>query len=603
MGIKNRLSLCLALVLLCAPLRAQWYGSLDFSGGYGAIGGNDVTDEGKPMVHALAQGEFLIGKKMGNVIWESTLKGKWEPKTTDNARLSLKKENVTAVQKAATTKPLTLSLKQDFKWTLTPARQYNAWILYGYVNDQAYNHSLNISGTDETNGKLAYYYEVPSRNDHRVETGFKSSREFDGGRKILGGAFKVQAVNSRRYNTWTAFKTKEEGNAASRVDLGDGINGYVWKYRITPNSTDVYFDGDIHLKMKLVDSDLSLSVTPGARLSTQYSLDRNSGATRINFTTDEAEEQWKDSTSLRETFHFLSVKAESFLVADFRWNKVDAHIDMATQVYGRRLNNETTAQPFKIKGVYPVGKANIRWTISPRHSLNFKNEMTVAHPDFLKVCWYDRTSGYIDQLYRGNENLRSPHTILLGLEYGLKAGRFVAKTGVAYKQALDEIDKTWAFEEIDGRQYKVFRWINSADCRSLGLSQSIGWRGKAITANVEVNYNLSRRIGLSAGAVKDSRDWQVKGDVMALLGKGWSLDINGRYRSKQATFYSSTKAQGELNASIIKDFKNVTLYLEGRDLLDQPTETKFESEELQEYWIEVVRRNRSMVILGVKWKF
>lgn len=32
----------------------------------------------------------------------------------------------------------------------------------------------------------------------------------------------------------------------------------------------------------------------------------------------------------------------------------------------------------------------------------------------------------------------------------------------------------------------------------------------------------------------------------------------------------------------IKDFKNVTLYLEGRDLLDQPTETKFESEELQE---------------------
>ena len=90
---------------------------------------------------------------------------------------------------------------------------------------------------------------------------------------------------------------------------------------------------------------------------------------------------------------------------------------------------------------------------------------------------------------------------------------------------------------------------------------------------------------------------------MALLGKGWSLDINGRYRSKQATFYSSTKAQGELNARIIKDFKNVTLYLEGRDLLDQPTETKFESEELQEYWIEVVRRNRSMVILGVKWKF
>ena len=38
-------------------------------------------------------------------------------------------------------------------------------------------------------------------------------------------------------------------------------------------------------------------------------------------------------------------------------------------------------------------------------------------------------------------------------------------------------------------------------------------------------------------------------------------------------------------------------------LLDQPRETSFESEELQEYWIEEVRSNRRLYVIGIKWKF
>ena len=59
----------------------------------------------------------------------------------------------------------------------------------------------------------------------------------------------------------------------------------------------------------------------------------------------------------------------------------------------------------------------------------------------------------------------------------------------------------------------------------------------------------------------------------------------------------------KLNAHIQKDFKHVTLYLEGRDLLDQPMETSFLSEELQEFWVEEVRSNRRIFILGAKWNF
>lgn len=40
-----------------------------------------------------------------------------------------------------------------------------------------------------------------------------------------------------------------------------------------------------------------------------------------------------------------------------------------------------------------------------------------------------------------------------------------------------------------------------------------------------------------------------------------------------------------------------------RHILDTPRETSFESDELQEYWVEEVRSNRRIFILGLKWKF
>ena len=81
------------------------------------------------------------------------------------------------------------------------------------------------------------------------------------------------------------------------------------------------------------------------------------------------------------------------------------------------------------------------------------------------------------------------------------------------------------------------------------------------------------------------------------------MGVNAKYQSKVATFFTIFKEYCELNANIQKEFKHFTLYLEGRDLLDQPAETSFESEELQEFWVEEVRSNRRIFVLGARWKF
>ena len=591
--------ICFVLLLSCAPLRAQWSGSVDIAGGLGGMEGSVVNDDA-PMFHGLLEGAFRLNYNTEKFSWTARVYESWEPNTTDNARLQYKNEQVSIVYKAATTKPLTTGLRSDFLWTPSANRNISLWVLYEYTNDRARNHTLNFDGDVEEMQKFSYYYELPVLDGQKLATGLQTFRSYNSGRNILQSSLTFQTIHSDKVNTWTVFKAGEGVEGGTTYDIED-IEGHVWRYRISPNSTDFDFDGDIHVQNTLIDGEVQLKLTPGARLSVRHALDHNSGATQV-ITPDE-EEIWVDSASLRENFNFLSFKGEPFLALDFRWKNLEAHADYGCQVYGRRLNDDTHYQPLRIKGFYPVGNANIKWNINPRHSLNLTHMMSVTHPDYIKVCWYDRTAGYLDQLYRGNEWLLSPQTRRYGLEYEFKKNRFVTQTTVSYTRVIDEIEQTWTNEEIGGREYKVFKWLNMADSRTVGIAEKLGWHGEIITANLGVSYNQSRRKAKADGAIKDSYYWTLMGDISANLGKGWSVGADAHYRSNVATFFTLFKEYCQLNVHVRKDFNRFSLYLEGRDLLDQERETTFESAETQEFWVEEVRANLRLFVIGASWRF
>lgn len=83
----NRFPLILALLLCCAPLSAQWSGSVDLSGGIGGMEGSEITED-KPMLHGLVRGNFQLNYKTEKFGWTTNVTGKWEPKTTDNSRIA-----------------------------------------------------------------------------------------------------------------------------------------------------------------------------------------------------------------------------------------------------------------------------------------------------------------------------------------------------------------------------------------------------------------------------------------------------------------------------------------------------------------------------------
>ena len=69
------------------------------------------------------------------------------------------------------------------------------------------------------------------------------------------------------------------------------------------------------------------------------------------------------------------------------------------------------------------------------------------------------------------------------------------------------------------------------------------------------------------------------------------------------TFYSLLGVYYTLNARIEKQFKSVTLSLEGRDLLDTPVRSEFYSADGKNAWATEVHQHRRIFLLGFAWNF
>ena len=215
----------------------------------------------------------------------------------------------------------------------------------------------------------------------------------------------------------------------------------------------------------------------------------------------------------------------------------------------------------------------------------------------------ENSGGYMEQLYRGSESLRSTKSRLYRTQYTFRYKRFLASASASFTFRRDEIEQTWFNEVIDNRTYKVFSWLNGADSHIFGGALRLGWLGKVMTANLSVESNHTTRTLRETGEVKQSDDWRLTADAAAHFSRGWTLSGDMRYQSKVSTFFSIFKQYCVLNARIQKDFKKVSLFLEGRDLLDRPMESEFISADEKEVWTESTLHNRRLLRLGCNWRF
>ena len=627
------LVLVLALTLLTAAplplLSQQWSGRANFSTGLGGMMGREDLDIGF-LGHVVTQGDVSLLYKTDKFSWNTTVGGSWESKSSDNSRLNMNMPQpdmlgLDVVYKTVKTRPLNVSIRSDFGWTPSASSNYSAWISYRYRNDVARNVSNSLSGTLPVNEaqkrhyfdsprdlidelrlnnmdshNASCYYETPRLNEHAVTTGARGQWILDS-RNTLHSSVSLATTGSRKNTVWSVFKTVE--STVGEIDAEEAFRrGDAWMYRITPSSIDLDFSADFFLRQTVRKDSVQLSWTPGVRVSGNHSLDNNSGATLSDIAPD-GTYAWRDSLRLREDFNFLAITAAPFVGVDYHYKKIDIHADYAVQFYMCRLNDDYRRQPLKLQSISPAGGSSFTWKISNVHRLGVTHNVGTDYPDYLKICWYDRTGGYVDQLFRGNEDLKSTVHSSYGMTYELQYKRFRYRMTNSITRRIDEIDQTWTNEEIEGRLYKVFHWVNSADSWSFGTTHRFGWAGKWITANAGFGYNQSRRTSTTDGSVRNSSDWNVSADATANLGKGWQIGADALYQSSVATFFTKFDEYWVLNARVQKKFSKVLLWFDARDLLDHARQTTFESNDSQEFWVDVARDNRRLFRLGVQWSF
>ena len=628
---KPRFFILLLLLTLAAfPLRAQWSGSADLATGLGGMTGNKDLNIGF-LGHLLTQGNASVRYQSDQFTWNASVNGKWEPKSSDNSRLNFHAEAadrlaLELVYKTVKTRPLQVGARTEFGWKPSPAAEYSAWVSYQYQNDRARNVSNSLSGTlpldgqrirhyyesprelvddlrlDDMDAHLATcYYETPRMDEHVMGTGARGKWKL-GDKDLLQGYFSLSTTSSQRHTTWSVFRTT--GSVPNDIDIEAAFrNGDAWMYRITPSSIDLDFSADVHLRHTVrSDSVRTVRWQPGIRVSGNHSLDHNSGATLSDIGPDNTY-QWRDSLRLRETFDFLSITPAPYLAFEYSAQKLQVKADYALQFWLCRLNDEEHRQPIGLLGPYPDGNASLTWTLSDRHKLGVTHAVGVDYPNYFQLCWYDRTGGYVDQLFRGNADLAASLHSRYGMTYELKLKRFRYKMRNAVTRRIDEIDQTWTNEEIEGRLYKVFHWVNAADSWSFGTAHRVGYEGKSLKAGLGVEYNQSRRTAQTDGTRKDASDWRLTADTDADLGKGWLIHADAKYQSKVATFFTKFNEYWEVGLRIRKKFKRVTLYVDGRDLLDNARQTSFESADGQEMWVDVARENRRLFLAGIQWTF
>jgi hypothetical protein len=593
-----RLILCLSLLVFTVlPLHAQWGGSINATGGIGWIPNRFDDEEEEDLLHMLLQGSASLNYKSPTLRWNSTLGANFEYRSFDQDRIDL--SNIKDVSdigmktafKTNMDRPLNFQFHNDAVWTPSRRLQVEPWLTYTFNYHDAFNYVFrgNYHGKDN---KETCSVELMQELAHRVSAGVRARRELGSPRLVLAGEL------SGFYNYQEKLTEWAETDDLSEEALDRLSN----RYRITPFSNAFNLYSVLRLQDSVLTGKVRLMLEPGVRLAVNRVVDRNSGATLDTIIGEE--EIWRDSVSLRETFHFLTLRTEPYLVADLAYSKLRVSANYALQVYARRLTDSLHRTGLGEPRFYPVGNGSVAWLFSDHHRVTLGNELSVSHPGYLQMCWYVRPGDYPNQRIVGNPQLRSTRTQRYYFNYRFDYGRFHSATELFYRRVIGEVERTWSNETIDGMEYKVFTWVNAADSRAMGGSQRFSWTGRILLAHLQLDYTGNRRQMRESGEVKESFDWRLSGDFTWKMGRGWEMGADAVYTSKVRTFYSLFGEYCALSARVQKSFKNgLTLYLRGRDLLDKEITHQYLSADGKEGWLEKIRLNRRLVLLGLSWKF
>jgi len=363
-------------------------------------------------------------------------------------------------------------------------------------------------------------------------------------------------------------------------------------YRITP----YYIDNYINFGAKYTDPNFSsvenLNMDFSVDVQIKKDIDKYRAANLIK-------EEWIDSVRYRETFDYLSVKVDPTVNASYKTKNFNFKCRFTPEVYSDRLNDDNHISRLEKASVSPLGNLSMEWTENKHHLVKASCERGISRPDYLQMCWFQRPGAYSNELMEGNVDLLPCSSIGYGLLYKYSLKNFSISGEVRNTMRDKMIEKTYHNEEIDGRMYRVYTWINSGHSNTTSASIDAKFNGKKLKAELVGTMNWFFGVN-NLNVERRSNDYTIRGNISYDFKKGFYAKVTGRYNSAIIRNYSKTTEYIGCDARIGKKFKKVEIYLDGRDLFENTIETETYSEDMYEGRLEALNLNRRCILLGVK---
>lgn len=426
--------------------------------------------------------------------------------------------------------------------------------------------------------------EETEQRKYDLKPSFEWLHSFDAGRDFSFKASWAYA-NDFRYTEWFI------GRASS-----DDESGAERTYRLTP----LYIDSDLDAEAAYKSRDLrgikGLDLDLSVRGRLKRDSDHYSAANLI-------EDIWVDSTRFRENFDYLALTVEPRLRVNYDPGPYRFELDLIPQYFTDRLNSDSLTERFDKGQLDGTLKAGAWWRPKEGHSLGITFNRSIARPDYLQMCWFRRPGSYINELQQGNPSLKPTTTNKMSVEYSFSRGRFSSKLDLGVTYQKNKIERTFNMVDLEGTETRIFTWINAGKSRTGNATLKLKWSGKKLKAGL--NGGLNYFVGESNnGTVTENCDYKVDGDVSYDLPAAFHILGKFRYQSKIIRSYTSITEYIGCDLRISRTFwKKFDVFLEGRDLFDNPIVTETFSADETEGRSETWNYNRRLFVLGVKYSF
>ena len=569
----------------------KWTGCLELVSGLGFGHLPDEVSDADPMPHLLEQVKFNICRATSTFFFSTQAQGFFEKNETYTQRATMRgKDRAEILGREGKFNNPGFSLRSDFDWHPTTSQQISAYFSYGYDYDKTKNNSVNLftDAKDLFNVKVAL--ENSRIHQHAAEAGWESSHHLGSSRRQLltSGAWKG-SFNNQTSRWMKLMMSHDDGTASddSRSSL----------YRLDSRMNEQEGTLSVSYRDSLIKSEHNLTIEPGVKVRLAGTWNDNSGAVNVD------ESSWRDSIGIHEDFDFTTVQLEPRLQLEYQYSSLRLLADYSLQFYGRNLSSQLREQSMKWLPTAVIGHTSVEWTPGTGHLLTLGSSLSVMQPDYQQLCWYRWQGADPTELIQGNPDLLPSRSVSTDLTWRFKKGPFSLAIGNTYDYRTREFEEVFNTQMIDGQEYSIYTWINTDYTHSISQNLQLGWKGKTFSANMRALYQHNWMNNPNADELVSSKNWEVRADFTVKPFDGWALSANGYYRSNINTLYKKNKDRYSLSARITKEFKRLSVYLEGRDLLDHAVTTENLSEDMSRQMVQTIHMNRRLFLLGLTIKF